>query len=50
MKIKNYEKPEIEEIELQLEASFLVSGSGGKDEGEIGGEVDPTPGTGDIWD
>lgn len=50
MKIKNYEKPEIEEIELQLEASFLVSGSG-PDEGEIGGEVDPdNPGTGGIWD
>lgn len=49
MKIKNYEKPEIEEIELQLEASFLVQGSG-KDEGDYGGEIDPTPDNGDIWD
>ncbi|MBD5268259.1 MAG: hypothetical protein HDS45_01480 [Bacteroides sp.] len=49
MKIKNYERPELEEIVLFIEGSFLVEGSG-KDEGDFGGEVDPTPGTGDNWD
>lgn len=37
-----YEKPDLEEIKLELEASFLAVNTygGGKDEGETDGEED----------
>ena len=50
MKMKMYEKPELEELELLLEGSFVIEGTG-DESGEVGGGVDPEkPGTGDNWD
>ncbi|MDE6278993.1 MAG: hypothetical protein K2M05_03375 [Paramuribaculum sp.] len=47
MRFEKYERPDLEELELELEGSFLDSASGtGGNEGEVGGEVDPTPNPG----
>ena len=50
MKVKEYERPELEELELFLEGSFLKTGTG-DNSGSVGGEIDPDnpigPGEGD---
>lgn len=47
MKFEKYERPDLEEMELELEGSFLNSGSGtGGNEGEYSAEVDSEAGTG----
>ncbi|MDE6311587.1 MAG: hypothetical protein K2L96_07225 [Muribaculaceae bacterium] len=47
VELRKYERPDLEEIELVIEGSFLKGSS--KDE-EVGGVINPEPGTGDEWD
>lgn len=46
IKIMKYEKPELEELDLLLEGSFLSTTSDGKEEVPI----EPGEGDGDDWD
>ncbi len=44
-----YAKPELEEIELVLEGSFLDSKTGPSDPSNPGVSIDPDPDNGDEW-
>ncbi len=47
-KLRKYEKPDLEEIELILEGSFLKTDSNNSN--NVGGEIDKDPVEGDNWD
>ncbi len=43
-----YEKPTLEELDLELEGSFLVKVSPGS--GNVGGDIEEGENNGDGWD